>query len=119
MDFKERMTQLIETGQAEQVKQNIYLFDYFDIKNHYNPITIEELLTMWGVHRHFEHMLDHISSLTPDKETTSVAVQWDIGTLDTNHDEQKMLYFAIVADDNHLVMNGGVLFQHGLMSFHT
>lgn len=119
MNFKERMTQLLELQQAEQVKRNIYLLDYINIKNNYTPITLEELLTVWGVHRYFDHMIEHLSTLAPNKETTSVLVQYDLGSLNVDHDEQKMLYFAIVADDDSLGMNGGVLFQYGKISFHT
>ena len=48
-----------------------------------------------------------------------VVVQYDTGSLDVNHDEQKLLYFTVSANDGTFVSNGGALFQHGKLTFHT
>ena len=116
MTHRKRFEAMVAIGDAELVNNNVFLLKKeFDLE----AKTIKGLLTWWGVHRHFDHMVEHLSNLAPDKENRMVVVQYDIGAFDVNHDEQKMLSFNISDNNGKHIMNGGVLFQHGEMSFHT
>lgn len=118
--YRERFNKMINSeNSATLANDNVYMMKYSIVKENYRQITIKELITAWGLHRHFNHMIEHLSNLAPDKINTMVAVQYDIGAYDVNHDEQKMLYFAVTNNKGEHIINGGILFQHGQMSFHT
>jgi len=118
--YRNRFNKMINSEKsATLANDNIYMVKYTIVKEDYKQITISELVTAWGMHRHYDHMVEHLSNLAKDKVNTMVAVQYDIGAYDVNHDEQKMLYFAATDNDGKHIINGGVLFQHGKMSFHT
>lgn len=118
--YRERFNKMINTEHSTTLaNDNIYMMKYSIVEEDYKQITIRELVTAWGLHRHFDRMIEHLSNLAPDKINTMVTVQFDIGAYDVNHDEQKMLYFAVTNNEGEHIINGGVLFQHGQMSFHT
>lgn len=119
-EFRARFNKMINSEHsATLVNNNIYMVKYSIIEEDYRQITIRELVTAWGLQRHFDHMIEHLSNLATDKVNTMIVVQWNTGAFNVNHDEQKLLYFAVTDNDGKHIINGGVLFQHGEMNFHT
>ena len=94
--YRERFNKMINTeNSATLANDNIYMMKYSIVDEDYRQITIKELVTTWGLHRHFDRMIKHLSNMAPDKENRMVVVQYDIGAFDVNHSEQKMLSFNI------------------------
>lgn len=122
MTYRDNIEALLtpdDNSPAEIVKENIYMTKYSIMNENYRQITISELMKIWDVQQHYDHMVDHLHRLAKDKENRMVVLQYDSGAYDANPDEQKLLYFEVTDNDGNHVINGGVLFQNGKMSFHT
>lgn len=126
MTFREQFEYNIKNEHGKKPNENVFFMTH---PSHHNGImdsyTIEELLTTWGVHRHYDRVVERMIALTTDPDTKKphqdrmVVVQYDSGDLDVNHNEQKLLYYIVSHNDGTFVSNGGALFQHGELTFHT
>ena len=122
MTYRDNIEALLksdDSSPAEIVKENIYMTKYLIVNEDYREITIMELMKVWGVQEHYDRMVDHLHRLAHDKTNRMVVLQYDNGAYDANPDEQKLLYFAVTDNDGNHIIDGGVLFQNGKMSFHT
>jgi len=122
MTYRDNIEALLksdDSSSAQVIKENIYMTKYLIVNEDYREITIMELMKVWGVQEHYDHMVEHLQRLAHDKINRMVVLQYDNGAYDANPDEQKLLYFAVTDNDGHHIINGGVLFQNRKMTFHT
>ena len=122
MTYRDNIEALLksdDSSPAEIVKKNIYMTKYLIVNEDYREITIMELMKVWGVQEHYDRMVEHLHRFAHDKINRMVVLQYDNGAYDANSTEQKLLYFAVTDNDGNHIINGGVLFQNGKMSFHT
>jgi len=95
-------------------------------KNEENPdkkwssLTVKQIVEIWGYSEHYEEMIEHLNNLVKRNPDEHLLVHYDNGTLEENHNAQKLLGWSIVNDRTRKFgLVGGVLFHQGEMSFHT
>jgi len=118
--FRDRFEQNVKDKLGVKYKNDVFLMLQETFHTGvYDTYTIEELLTLWGVHRHYDRLIERMDEYTQNHDDRMVIVAYDKGDFNVNHDEQKLLYFAV--HDNHgaFISNGGALFQNGKLTFHT
>jgi len=82
--------------------------------------TIKEAMEKWGVGHLYNDLIESMVLRTKNHPDEIAIVEWYGTDLTKNPDEQRMLEWGLYdTETGKSYISGGVMFQHGKMSFHT
>lgn len=126
MNFKEKIANEKDGGEPvfEQITDKVFFQRtavYED--GMYKSVTLREILQRIGCEHHYDQLVEDCKWRTEVDATPErfMIVQNDMNPREWTKDEksQRLLAFWLGTPEGERLINGGVLFWHGKMSYHT
>lgn len=122
-----RLKNLLNDKECHNVKHNIFCCDYIQYNKDaltdnekYKPISLKEILTIWGYESFYDEMIDRCIIRIQNNTRLNTCIYYDTGEFNNDHTHQKVLGFDIYNEEtNSFSIVGGILFHNDEMSFHT